>query len=177
LEIDAALGGVRMSSGPMMSRRKALNRLWQIGGLMVSGAGGLIGLRFLASRAPDSPFGTVISAGEVKEFPPGTVTPFENARFFLVRAPDGGFLALYHRCTHLDCVIQWREADAQFFCPCHGSQFDQNGAAIKAPAAEPLGCFAIIIDEQRRVKVDTSRLIMRKRISPKDYIYAPGSPE
>ena len=30
-------------------------------------------------------------------------------------------------CTHLGCVVPWNKAANKFCCPCHGSQYDQNG--------------------------------------------------
>lgn len=173
-----------MSDSPI-SRRRALNRLWQLSGLTALGACGLIGLRFMGSRAPDSLFGGVIEAGKPKEFPPGSVTAFDSARFYLVRAEDGGFLALYHRCTHLDCVILWRDEAAEFFCPCHGSVFATDGDVRKEPAPEPLVRFPVTFDERGRVRVDTGSPIRRRQVSPDDFVYAPadapetpeGSPE
>jgi nitrite reductase/ring-hydroxylating ferredoxin subunit len=40
-------------------------------------------------------------------------------------------------CTHLGCSIHQIE-DQHFVCPCHGSQFDMDGNAIKGPAFKAL---------------------------------------
>jgi cytochrome b6-f complex iron-sulfur subunit len=69
-------------------------------------------------------------AGIVDDFPPGSVTPFNAGRFYLVRQQDGGFLALYRKCTHLGCAVPWNPAEGRFVCPCHASAFEMDGQVI-----------------------------------------------
>ncbi len=40
-------------------------------------------------------------------------------------------------CTHLGCIINKVE-NGKLICPCHGSEFDLNGNAVKGPAYKPL---------------------------------------
>ena len=47
-------------------------------------------------------------------FPPGSVTEFPDGRFFLIRSHDGGFLAVYQRCTHLGCSVTWEADEGRF---------------------------------------------------------------
>lgn len=156
------------------SRRDVLKILWGASAWTAAGASGFVGLRFLASQQSDSPFGGVIRAGLVEDFPPGTVTPFNAGQFYLVRAEDGGFLALYRKCTHLDCIVLWEEAENRFFCPCHGSIFERDGEVLNPPAPVPLIRFPIEIDERGRVEVDTGTLIHRDEPLPQDYTYPPA---
>tara|TARA_B100001094_G_C18194596_1_gene809742 strand:- start:4673 stop:5242 length:570 start_codon:yes stop_codon:yes gene_type:complete len=37
-------------------------------------------------------------------------------------------------CTHLGCVVPWNNAENKFKCPCHGSQYDENGKVVRGPA-------------------------------------------
>jgi cytochrome b6-f complex iron-sulfur subunit len=46
------------------------------------------------------------------------------------------FQAFSMFCTHAGCATSLN--GQQFSCPCHGSQFDANGAAIQGPATAPL---------------------------------------
>lgn len=158
---------------PESSRRDVLKLMWGATAWTAAGASGFMGLRFLASRQIDSPFGEVITAGLVEDFPPGTVTPFNAGQFYLVRAEDGGFLALYRKCTHLDCIVLWEEEEQRFFCPCHGSIFEEDGAVVNPPAPIPLIRFPVDIDDRGRVKVDTGVLIEREETSPDDYTFPP----
>jgi cytochrome b6-f complex iron-sulfur subunit len=41
-------------------------------------------------------------------------------------------------CTHLGCVVPWSAPNNKFICPCHGSQYDTNGAVVRGPAPLPL---------------------------------------
>mmetsp|Transcript_108723 Transcript_108723/g.272472 ORF Transcript_108723/g.272472 Transcript_108723/m.272472 type:complete len:233 (+) Transcript_108723:90-788(+) len=37
-------------------------------------------------------------------------------------------------CTHLGCTVPWNIAANRFCCPCHGSQYDENGKVVRGPA-------------------------------------------
>merc|ERR1712139_408537 len=37
-------------------------------------------------------------------------------------------------CTHLGCVVPWNVSANKFICPCHGSQYDENGKVVRGPA-------------------------------------------
>lgn len=132
---------------------------------------GVIGLLFLKPRTLDGAFGGVVVAGSAESFPPGSVTPFPDGRFFLVRMPNGGFLALYRRCPHLGCTVHWQEADRTFFCPCHASHFDVYGDVINPPAAAALSLFPIDI-RNGDVRVDTAGVIQRDHYLPWQLTFA-----
>lgn len=54
-------------------------------------------------------------------------------------APDAMFVVISNRCTHVGCPAQ--ATGVGFSCPCHGSQFDQDGARVAGPAIRPLDRF------------------------------------
>ena len=37
-------------------------------------------------------------------------------------------------CTHLGCVVPWNQAENKFMCPCHGSQYNNQGKVVRGPA-------------------------------------------
>jgi len=37
-------------------------------------------------------------------------------------------------CTHLGCVVPWNAAENKFMCPCHGSQYNNQGKVVRGPA-------------------------------------------
>jgi cytochrome b6-f complex iron-sulfur subunit len=37
-------------------------------------------------------------------------------------------------CTHLGCVVPWNAAENKFLCPCHGSQYNNQGKVVRGPA-------------------------------------------
>ena len=129
------------------------------------------GLLFLQPRSLDGEFGGVLIAGAAESFPPGTVTEFPAGRFFLIRAEDGGFLAVYRRCTHLGCAVSWDARENSFVCPCHGSHFDFFGTVENPPAPSALDTFPLeIVDGQ--VQVDTGHPQSRDVFAPAQLVYA-----
>ena len=127
-------------------------------------------LLFLRARSQEGDFGGVITAGKPASFPPGSVTEFARHAFFLIRSQDGGFLAVYRRCPHLGCTVEW-EAERQCFnCPCHASTFNIYGEYERSPVPRPLDLFAVTINNDE-VLVDTSRLNRRDGFRPEQLVY------
>lgn len=156
-----------------ITRRDFLGQAWTWAGVLAAMGTGFVSLRFLTSQTTNDAFGTTITAGLVDDFPINTVTPFTNGKFYLVRGHDGGFLALYQKCTHLACVVVWQETEKQFYCPCHGSRFQPDGAVLNRPAVQSLSRFPVTFDGEA-VLVDTGHLITRDQISSEDIVYPGG---
>ena len=153
------------------TRPDFLNILWLgLGGAVTLEMGGLT-LAYVQPRLAEGEFGSIISVGMVDEFPPGSVTHIPNGRFYLSRLQDGGFLAIYQRCTHLGCNVPWDQVQGKFVCPCHNSQFTVDGEVLNPPAPRPLDLFAITIEEGM-IKVDAGHLIERDRYDPSQVVYA-----
>lgn len=36
-------------------------------------------------------------------------------------------IAMSAACSHMGCIVQWQDADRQFYCPCHGGIFTEAG--------------------------------------------------
>ncbi len=153
------------------TRRDFLKMAWGVLGAVALAEAGGVALAFSQPRIAEGSFGSVITAGHVDEFPPGSVTPFNEGRFFLSRLPDGGFLALYRKCTHLGCAVPWDATAGEFICPCHSARFDPSGEVIDPPAPRPLDLFPITI-EDGMVKVDTGTVIQREKFDPSQVVYA-----
>jgi cytochrome b6-f complex iron-sulfur subunit len=149
-------------------RRNFLSRITRVlGGVAVLQAGWVAMSALLPDKrkAPLSDRTGVQVAGPVDQFAPGSVTAFSGGKFFLTRLEDGGFLAVYRKCTHLGCSVPWNAEEQRFTCPCHASAFDIRGDVISAPAPRPLDLFPVII-EDGMVSVDTSRPLRRKVFAP-----------
>ena len=144
---------------------------WAGLGTLAAGELTYASLRFIAPRTAAGEFGGVFTVGAVDDFPPGSVTPYTEGRFFLVRLEDGGFLALYRSCTHLGCAVPWDAEKGRFVCPCHGSEFEADGAVINSPAPRPLDLFRVKI-EGGQVMVDTGDKIRRDDASDTQAVFA-----
>ncbi|MCD4686251.1 MAG: Rieske 2Fe-2S domain-containing protein [Anaerolineae bacterium] len=154
-----------------MTRRNFLKWVWGAAGAVVLAEGGLVTYRFFAPKVIAGEFGGVFEVGHVDDFPPGSVTPFNAGRFYLVRLEDGGFLALYRKCTHLGCAVPWEPAEGKFVCPCHASAFEADGDVVNPPAPRALDRFAVAITEGM-ISVDTGKAIQRDTHGSNNAIYA-----
>ncbi|MBC6936857.1 MAG: Rieske (2Fe-2S) protein [Chloroflexi bacterium] len=154
-----------------VSRRDFLKLAWGAAGLLALVEAGGVALSFFSPRTVEGQFGGVFEVGKVDDFPPGSVTPFNAGRFYLVRFEDGGFLALYRKCTHLGCAVPWNQAEQKFICPCHASAFERDGQVLNPPAPRPLDRFVVAIVDGM-VRVDTGAPIQRDRTGPADLVYA-----
>ena len=148
------------------SRKDFLNSLLILAGATAFTELSLVGLRFLTPRGVEGEFGGLFNLGAFDQYPPGSVTPVEAGRFYLVRLQDGGFLAVYRRCTHLGCAVPYEHSTQQFVCPCHGSEFTKEGDVLNEPAPRPLDLFPLSITEMGEIIINTSNSIERDRIDP-----------
>lgn len=65
---------------------------------------------------------------------------------------DNSLLIMSPICTHLGCTvadtdIEMRNDGIQFYCPCHGGQFDEYGINIGGPPPRPLDIFESFIQD------------------------------
>lgn len=146
------------------TRRRFLFASWALTTLAIVGEG-IAGLwAMLEPRIPPGSFGRVVRAGRADEFEPGSISHVQAGRFYLSRV-DEGFLALWHRCTHLGCTVPWDEDAGEFRCPCHSSVFNPRGELLSGPAPRPMDLFPIEISDGE-VLVDTSQVIERDGFDP-----------
>jgi cytochrome b6-f complex iron-sulfur subunit len=57
-----------------------------------------------------------------------------------------GFSATSIICTHLGCEVEVAEGGQYLACPCHGSQFNDDGTVRHGPAARPLRGYRVDAD-------------------------------
>ena len=100
------------------------------------------------------------------------------ARTFLVNVPAARMLAsgetadvrslaasdmvaLWRKCPHLGCMVpELCESVKRFECRCHGSTYNILGEKLeKGPAERGMDRFAVVIDEDGTVLIDTSEII------------------
>ena len=157
-----------------MSRRGLLRiTFWSgLGAGLLAFAGSLID--FLYPRGITG-FGSVVAAGTVAEFPPGSKTDNTEGKFWLVNLTEEqggpGFLALWWKCPHLGCTVPWREnfsfvnpqtgvnKQGWFRCPCHGSTYNDAGVRVFGPAPRSMDRMEITIDaDSGRISVNTGSI-------------------
>jgi cytochrome b6-f complex iron-sulfur subunit len=128
-----------------MDRRALLTRFWQVGFILVAGAG-LWTTWDLLRPTGASGFG-----GRIRTIPPDSV-PDEGvvevpaARSYLVNI-EGEVHALSQKCTHLGCRVTFCESSGEFECPCHGSIFNRAGELRAGPAPRGMDAHPIEVED------------------------------
>jgi cytochrome b6-f complex iron-sulfur subunit len=152
------------NSAPIV-RRRFLSNLWKLLGVLALLELTGVVVAYLWPRkekVTENVFGGIFTAGAVESFQPGSVTAFRTGQFYLTRLPEGGFLAMSRKCTHLGCTVAWQAEDGRFACPCHASVYDIRGNVVRSPASRALDYFPVTI-ENDVVKVNTAKAIKRNR--------------
>jgi cytochrome b6-f complex iron-sulfur subunit len=54
-------------------------------------------------------------------------------------------------CTHLGCVVPWNAAENKFMCPCHGSQYNNEGKVVRGPAPLSLALVHADVTEEGKI--------------------------
>ena len=130
-----------------------------------------LGARFRVGRISD------ILLAQPK-FAEGYPYSFSAARSFLVNVPAaralaGGspievaapgadeMIALWRQCPHLGCMVpDLCEAVKRFECRCHGSTYNILGEKLeKGPAERGMDRFAVTVEEDGTVVIDTSEVL------------------
>jgi cytochrome b6-f complex iron-sulfur subunit len=148
---------------PEMDRRKFLSTLgWA--GVSLSAAFAAIGNFLYLKPAVDYGPPTRIRVGKPEDYKEGIKEVMENERIVVVRERQG-FAAISVKCTHLGCTV--RTSDSGFECPCHGSQFDNDGFVTGGPAPAPLAWYQVSLAPNGEIEVDKT-----VKVAPGTYLKA-----
>lgn len=148
-----------MPEGLDTSRRRFLS--WFLG----TSAGALVAsvvypvLAFL--RPPDVPEATThqVEAGPAND-PELLERGFKIVRFgsepvIVIRAGEGDYRAFTATCTHLDCIVEYRQQEHLIWCNCHNGQFDLHGRNVGGPPPRPLEPLTVHVVRGQRGAPDT----------------------
>ena len=91
----------------------------------------------------------VLNVGKIADVPVNSakIVKFNKTPIVLVHTLDDQFKAYSAVCTHLGCIVQYRDDEKSFHCNCHGSVFDLNGKNIAGPAPRPLSPYKVELKE------------------------------
>jgi len=139
-------------SDEKMNRRSFLSMLgWA--GVGLSAAIAAVGNLLFLKPAVNYGAPTNFRAGKPGEYKVGIKQLFEKERVVVVRE-KAGLAALSIVCTHLGCTV--RTSDAGYECPCHGSQYDNDGSVTGGPAPRPLDWYQVSLSPTGELEVDKS---------------------
>ncbi len=134
------------STGSGLSRKRFVD--WLLG----TSAGGFVAavlypvIKYvIPPEVPESAVASVVLPFGVDELAPNSarIFRFGTRPGILVRTPGGELRAFSARCTHLDCIVQYRDDISHIWCACHNGHFDLSGRNISGPPPEPLPPFEV----------------------------------
>ena len=74
----------------------------------------------------------------------GQIFRFGSRPGIILRTPQGELKAFDGQCTHLDCIVQYRDDLHHIWCACHNGHYDLNGANIQGPPPRPLPQYNVV---------------------------------
>jgi cytochrome b6-f complex iron-sulfur subunit len=87
---------------------------------------------------------------------------------------DTGLMALWQKCVHLGCRVPECASSQGFECPCHGSKYNFHGEYDSGPAPRNLDRFALEVDPQGNLIIDTGNVLETPRAQVKTIAYPQG---
>jgi cytochrome b6-f complex iron-sulfur subunit len=94
--------------------------------------------------------------GSPSNFAPGSATFLPERSLYVFNGADG-FYCISSICTHLGCNV--KRSGTGFACPCHGSQFDENGQVVHGPAPKALAWYTLSLSSHDQLVVDLDQLV------------------
>lgn len=102
-------------------------------------------IKFLIPPSLTEAMQNSVVAGKVNELAPnaGKIFKFGTKPGLLIRTEAGELKAFSATCTHLDCIVQYRNDQKMIWCACHNGQYNVNGQNIGGPPPQPLEEYAV----------------------------------
>lgn len=92
-----------------------------------------------------------LKAGEVNPNT-GRIVKFGKQPAILLRTPAGELRAFSAICTHLACIVQYREDLQHIWCACHNGHYDPaSGRNIAGPPPRPLAPYVVSVRGEKIV--------------------------
>lgn len=140
---------------PTQGRRTFLDRLLK-GSLVTWFLGTTVGGLVVAVLYPVARYlvppasGESASSSVTLPFAPDELAPnaakifkFGSRPGIILRTASGELRAFSATCTHLGCIVQYRQDLAHLWCACHNGHFDLHGLNIAGPPPRPLEAFVV----------------------------------
>jgi Rieske Fe-S protein len=103
---------------------------------------------------------SMIKAGTVADYPTNSskIVKFGRKPVLLLRTDSGDFRAFDATCTHLDCIVQYRQDTKQIWCACHNGVYDLKGRNVSGPPPRPLQEYSVnIVEDEIMVSQEKER--------------------
>lgn len=128
-----------------MDRRKFTDWLLRISSIPVAASILYPVFRFFKQPEVAEGTATTVEAATTDELP---VDGWKIFRFgtrpgILLRISEDEYRAFAATCTHLDCIVQYRDDKRMIWCACHNGLFDLSGRNVSGPPPRPLEQYQI----------------------------------
>ncbi|MCF7804420.1 MAG: ubiquinol-cytochrome c reductase iron-sulfur subunit [Candidatus Marinimicrobia bacterium] len=121
-------------------RRTIVN--WLLGGGVIAWLSAIFFPVLKYLQPPSIPEAVVssVKAATVNELANNSskIFKFGNKPGLLIKTPAGEWRAFTAICTHLDCIVQYRDDLEHIWCACHNGHYDLQGRNISGPPPRPL---------------------------------------
>lgn len=145
---------------PTYSRRGVFKFAAVAGGVVTASIAGAWGV--VRNLLPTVSYGQEmrVNVGRKDDFADGQTVLFDRKLAIRKETDDAGTVrvaAISMVCTHLGCTVS--SVAGGFKCPCHGSQYDDDGRVVVGPAPKDLSWHEIYVAPSGQIVVDrnTSR--------------------
>ena len=139
-----------------MDRRKFLSVGWKVGAVAIGCAGAWTSFDLLRPL-PGTGLGGVVRTVPPAEVPDAGALYVRSAQSYLTKIEDE-IVALWQKCPHLGCRVEWCEGSGEFECPCHGSTFNRAGEVRSGPSPRGMDRF-VVAEADGVVAVDTGTVV------------------
>jgi menaquinol-cytochrome c reductase iron-sulfur subunit len=148
--IDPVVEPTHEDDPDFITRTKFLSSVAIAGGVVLTAAILVPLVGFAVSDSVKKPPEQWVDVGPVSSFPDGQTTSiavsglsqWSDARVFL-RNKGGQMIAIWNRCAHLGCPVEYLKGGDNYVCPCHGGAYDSLGIVTAGPPPRPLDRFEV----------------------------------
>ncbi len=105
------------------------------------------GIRFLIGNSLEPKQEHWVEVGQLESLTAGEVhrvkyrlrakdawrTVEQTGAIFAMSDDGETYTVLDATCTHLGCLVRWKESENHFACPCHSAFFDRRGEVVSGP--------------------------------------------
>ena len=105
-------------------------------------------LRPKAGQEDDKMKVTSVEVCKLSDLPKGSGKNFRFGSIpaLVVHNDDGSMHAFQAICTHLGCTVQYRPANHDIYCACHGGEYNaETGKNVAGPPPKPLPVLAVSV--------------------------------
>ncbi|MCS7014184.1 MAG: Rieske (2Fe-2S) protein [Chloroherpetonaceae bacterium] len=95
---------------------------------------------------------TSVVVAKTSDVPPNTgkIVLFNNQKLLLMNV-GGEYKAISAICTHLQCIVQWKQDEQVVWCACHNAKYTSDGEKISGPQPAGLAKYVVKVKDDNIV--------------------------